>query len=486
MLNYRHEVVLCRSSLSTIGCDDGGMKKVLLCVCVLAVFLFGLRTLHDSSTGLAQPVNSTRLMDETLLRAPLNATTPPESRAAPQHLPKPIFADGGAFEIPQFPRFLRKVNNITRFVTSRKIAKKYGLTNVLLSLASLMAYAAVDNRGVVLPSKSPVDLEHDLLHVEGTESALATVNVRIFTNKFVSGLRLKRVSMWRLGLHLGKRELAGSIAPGNASALLGKLKMNMALTRNIPIVAYGDFFLRFPFYALRPLDVCYFLKRIVFSSRIRLIADAVLERLKRRGVQSYLAVHLRIEDDMVLLDKRLRRVSAAVLGGFWSREIVPLAVRMKVQSIVVCSGELNPSYRKVLRSPVQVLTKGDLIQGLESSVAPFAGRPTTSHVGAAVDLMLMSKASAAVSMARSTFLLAVLSRRCPSSPRNYNLLKNSSLYEFTHVASRQLEEGNETWSIEFSRGVFSYNLMPGANGTHFSPLIHVGCNAPWKGHCFYR
>ncbi|CUG06398.1 transmembrane protein, putative [Bodo saltans] len=370
-------------------------------------------------------------------------------------------------------------HSVARYLTTAKVHKKYGLTNVLLIASSMFAYASMDNRAVTFPKKSPVAME-SLIDLDRTEKCLAMANVMLARRDHVDNLDLKQVSAWRLGLHLGSRALAGSSEEANATALLGKHQMNMGLTRHIPIVSYGDFFLRFPFFSLRPIDECFYLSRIVFGRHIEDAALNQLAQLRMENVNRFLALHLRLEADVLKIDKRLRRVKPDEVARFWVASVEPLIKEHSLEGVYICAGALEDSYFKaissVARVPVIWRTKD----------APTTQMQTTGHEDAAVDLLIAQAATVAMSTERSTFLLAILSRRCPMKPRRTTTLerfRNSSLFAWNPAHKSVLRTEIPTTG---TLGVYNYRLEWSKSGdTTLSATEHVGCSGPWQGHCFH-
>ena len=400
---------------------------------------------------------------------------------------------------------------LTRYLTSAKIPKKYGLTNVLLFAASMLAYAGLDNRAVVFPEKSPVDLEL-LLDFGRTEALLAPLNVRLAFRHDVQNVTkrlnwkraLKKVSGWRVGIHLGYRALSGSNDAANASTALSKLKMNMGITREAEVVSYGDFFLRFPFYAIRPLDDCFYLRRMVFSETVLSGAMRIVQHLHHKlKIRRLLALHLRLEPDARLLDKQLGRVSAVELSRFLREIISPMVVNESIDGVYICSGPLDEDYRKALRSfsqtttpRVAVVSKDD-VPGMAADLKDMAGQ-TTSHFAAAVDLVVMEHATIAVSTSLSTFMLAVLSRRCPSPQVPVDVRRYTTTDTLLFRTTVKRGRPGESVGVIFPptptagsglvafEGAFSYDISNGDGGTTtMSGLTFVGCNVPWKNHCFF-
>jgi hypothetical protein len=424
------------------------------------------------------------------LVTPYNAATEHNVPASPLVAPAPPTAGFPTEEPLTFegaPQFcddgVRRARNQTvrRFLTTAKIHRKYGLTNVLLIAASMFAYASLDNRGVTFPKKSPVNLE-ELIDLKRTEKCLSMANVLLEPREVVDKLRLKQVSAWRLGLHLGSRQLAGSIEHTNASALLAKHRMNMGLTNHIPIVSYGDFFLRFPFFAIRPLDACFYLSRIVFGAAIEAAAEAQLSSMRGAGYHRFMALHLRLESDVLKLDKRMRRVEPSELARFWKTAIHPLLVKHAIDAVYICAGELETGYMKAVTTETMVPVVWRTKRGTTSQ------QPTTNHEDAAVDLLVAQSATVAVSTERSTFFLAILSRRCPMVPRETRVLerfRNTTLFRWSGSNRSLLRDARWSASITPLPGLYNYRLESSSRATTLSRIEHVGCSKPWQGHCFY-
>jgi hypothetical protein len=368
--------------------------------------------------------------------------------------------------------------SVVRYFTISKIHRKYGLTNVLLIAASMFAYASMDNRAVTFPKKSPVAME-SLIDLDRTERCLSMANVMLARREDVDSLELKQVSAWRLGLHLGSSALAGSPMEVNGTVRLAKYIQAMNVTERIPVVSYSV--ARFPFNALRPLDECFYLSRIVFNRFIEEAALYQLARLRLRNINKFLALHLIIDGNTKRSKQPLRKVKPEEVARFWVASVAPVIEQHSLEGVYICAGALEESYFKaisaVARVPVVWRTKD----------APTTQMQTTGHEDAAVDLLIAQAATVAMSTERSTFLLAILSRRCPMKPRRTTALerfRNSTLYAWNPAQPSVLRTEVPTTG---ALGVLSYRLDWSKSGdTTLSTVEHIGCSEPWQGHCFHE
>jgi len=464
------------------------LRPIVALTCTMCLALGGI-----SLVSLLIPLSSAPYSSQQLAEPNTRTPLPNSSSTAVVHsrFRKSLDDDRDGREFGP-PGLTLNVTLPRRVLTSSKIHKKYGLTNVLLFLASMLAYAGVDDRAVLYPEVAPIGATA-LLDIGATQARLSHVNVRFTTVDEVKSLVLQRRSAWRLGVGLGSRLQAGSLRHDNSTGALMKLQSRMELTRHVEVLSHGDFFLRFPFYSVRPLDDCFYLKRFVFARAIRDRAAAIVNHLVT-GLKArrLLALHLRVEPDAALLDRRLARVAPVEVSKFWATSVQRLVREHEIDAVYVCMGAVEQDYVDAIRMAAQatntaVVMKEDIPETPGNSAGMARkGTRTTSHTAAAVDLLMMEKATIAVSTGLSTFALAALARRCPSPQRNLTLDKfRGSLFLHTQrdafVFPPQPDDG--------TNGIFVYTTQKrdiDSATIISSELTYAGCDKPFQGHCFFH
>jgi hypothetical protein len=295
---------------------------------------------------------------------------------------------------------------------------RYGLNNVLLATAGMLMWGALSDRAVHFPKNSPVPME-SLLDLNATEEMLRGANVVILSetefDSLYTGVRPSRAR--KIGVSFGYRMLAGSDLRGESEESLRYQRDGARRASKHQVFTHRDFFLSFPSRATSPLDICFFMKRLVYHYNVRSMAHQLLAGLREKGSKTYLAFHLRLEADASLVRKEASLVTAEELQHFLSTDLVPFAERTGVDAIYVCAGKLNNSVMTVLKAkyakPIYLKTDFPNIR------VPMVDEKTvvTSHVGAAVDALLMKHAAVAVALGASTFGFGTLAARCPSPTR---------------------------------------------------------------------
>ena len=418
-----------------------------------------------------------------------------------------------------------------RFLQTELFYNKYGLTNVLMSAAAMMAYAALDDRAVVLPehpANSPVDMER-LLDVKATQAALLDLGVVLVTRDEQQRMNYSVVPMTRArqrGVRFGDRVRIGSSDIGVAEGQLGQFGAIMRHTARFPRFMQRNFFLNFPFRATAPVDLCFMLRRLVFHERVRQQSAAVLTAVaaarknwtlspttaavrddaspaapKRGGALRLLAVHLRMEGDAFLVLREAAHVQTATARRWFEEQILPLARRTDCNAIYVCAGKLAPDLIAALKMlPMPLYFKTDFPDiGVRMQDAHL--KQVTSHEGAAVDVLVLQAATVAVTCEPSTLTYATLSRRCPTPARNTTMArgKPQSLRfpVFGHgvsvkpdpgelirpdEASMRPDAGWAAWGAPRPfEGVVGYGIDHEAK---FTPLRYIPCDTHFK-QCYY-
>lgn len=365
-----------------------------------------------------------------------------------------------------------------RFLSTEKIAQKYGLTNLLLVVAAMMAYAAMDEREIIFPQLSPIDVEQ-LLDLNATQQLLFPVGVVFATRESVAPMHLKAVKARRLGFSMGNRLTIGSTVRNVAQGALKNIELVMNATKNVTFLVQRDFFLSFPFAATFPFDVCFYLRRIVFSHKIREQAKGLLVALANKGVRRFLALHLRLELDAKLVFRHADRVNVEQLRDFIQQTVNPLVSSKNIDAIYVCAGQLKLGFTNALRnySVVPVFFKSDFpYLNIE-----ITRTMVTSHEGAAVDQTVMEHSDIAVSASMSTFGLGVFSRRCKSRVSRQLLRRfaASSLLKLTND-SKLDDPIDDGWLKD---GMLLYSFVLVGNVAKFTPLQWVQCGAAYGAHC---
>jgi hypothetical protein len=403
---------------------------------------------------------------------------------------------------------LRRRRDGLRLLTTERFSPRHGLTNILISVASMLMFAAVDDRAVILPpypSRSPVDLER-LLDLRATEKHLRPLNVVILTHNDTATLFRSRrerellvspVKARKAGLEFGSRHDAGSSRRDETESLLNQQIGIMRALEAVPYVAHRDFFLSFPTRALAPLDLCHFIKHLVYHEQIRRAASALLRAIRGRGHATFMALHVRAEEaDLHLLRADLPRFPPESLAALLRESVVPIAKEANVTAIYVCAGTLPERVLRVLRSPdggLRVLLKDDFPTIPVPVAAP--NETVTSHFGAAIEALVMKHATVAVGFTASTFHLGVMAQRCPSPMRSargeYNdlrtavsrfsraLMGTSSIIVPQPKDARLVDQTAAGVSQRFSpkrkyEGMYLYDVQPAT--LSYSVAIYHGCD----------
>ena len=374
-----------------------------------------------------------------------------------------------------------------RFLGTEKLWAKYGLTNVLMTLAAMFAYAATDNRTVVLPKDSPVVLTQ-LLDIPETQRLLLPAAVVIVQNESLEAALPTGQKARRLKESLGNRKESRTLSRRDGEFAFIRHLGRMNRTSHIQYLIHRDFFLRFPFRHTAPLDMCFYIRRMIFHASIRRKAHTVLSWLRSKGVSRLMALHLRLEFDVKLLVKSAAAISADELKRFLAEEVMPVARAAAIDGIYVCAGGLKAQYVEVLRAlPLPVYLKGDVPE-LE---AEGDGPRTTSHLSAAMDVTIMQHATVTIGFSGSTILLSVLSKRCPSpvsaDPAAFKRFFASPLLS---VKPGLHEESVPARAVRRSAaddafGVLGYDFNEGARTAAFSKLHFIPCTHPFQFQCFY-
>lgn len=307
-----------------------------------------------------------------------------------------------------------------RLLLTEAFSGKYGLNNILISAASMLMYGAMDERAVHFPSNSPVRME-SLLDLEATETLLRPLNVVIISDREydvlygnASGVRARRN-----GISFGYRTSAGSPERSVSGAALMFQRSGMSKSRRFPIFTHRDFFLSFPSRAAAPLDICFFIKRLVYHRNVRSMASQLLTMLQNKGVNRYLAFHLRLEIDAPLVKRIANQVQPEELERFIREDIMERLVKPAgIDAVYICAGKLLDPMMRVLKEvkyDVPIYLKTDF----PDIKVPMVDEKTvvTSHVGAGVDALMMKHATIAVALGASTFGFGTLATRCPSPVR---------------------------------------------------------------------
>lgn len=364
----------------------------------------------------------------------------------------------------------------TKFLTSVRIYKGMGLSNILMDTASMFAFGGMSNRAVYFPQDSPVDVENNLLDLTLTEQCLAGVNVRILRRAHALEL-INGTKQLLVRKEYDHRALQPKHAYGIVKEFMKILK------KDVRSVVFGKFLLQHPFYTSRPLDMCYYLRRMIFTKQIRQEAADIVARMQASGVKRFVAVHLRLESDSLMLHN-WRKVHHTQLAQFWRDNINPLVLSLNADAVYICAGALEEDYANAVLSTSVVPIHFKNNKNHEDNNATSV----TSHTGAAVDLLVTDAAAAVISTPPSTFSFAMMSRRCPSpqKPLSLEWFRNTSLFEWNRsIASVSVPPDNTTTQGGVG-GIFTYRvkLKTPENIAVMSTLSRVRCNDPTRAfHC---
>lgn len=291
--------------------------------------------------------------------------------------------------------------------TMRNIRRGMGLTNVLMTASSFLAWCAMAGRVAVFPpfpSRSPVDVGQ-LLNLTRTMSQLAVLGVAILLESPTSDVAAARVvaanatsqvlSAWQaglqqflalppmtdlkaLGLSTGKRERITSLDFAISYSALDSHRMKMRAVARYPFVAVRDMFMAFPYRATAPIDLCFFIQRLAFHDAVvgqatRLLmrlrgAVAVAARVPKTNQSSQvagptgslasrslrlLALHLRIEADASWVPGGSAKVDHNELRRFLSVDIAPIIRTRFINVVYVCAGQVKAEDAALVRSVLE-------------------------------------------------------------------------------------------------------------------------------------
>jgi hypothetical protein len=311
------------------------------------------------------------------------------------------------------------------------------LTNVLMTLASMMCYAMMARRVVAFPPahRSPVAIE-DLIDVKLTEKSVSATLPGLATGlltgnetveMFARGSVLSSDAVFYVkaaGLSLGSRRKSQSSEAGVAGGSLCRHIGLMQQLQSHQYVVHRNFFESFPFRSIAPLDVCSMMRLFVPSLSVRSAASRLLAALfahRRSVAEPWAAIHLRVESDAHLVRSELGSQQSEHVVEWWRREVAPVLASQGVFLVYIAAGS---TYSDALHQRLQqiesaagrtLLRKQDM--NLSSILRGIVAKPNsktkvTSHAAAFVDALVVSTATIAMSFSGSTFPLLVMPRRC--------------------------------------------------------------------------
>ncbi len=323
-----------------------------------------------------------------------------------------------------------------RYLSTYQIDQRYGLTNVLMSYASMILYAAMSRRVVIDPefeaSRTPVAMEK-LLDLPATERALSRfLNMSIVLLTAAEGKiatkAVAAIAAKKAGVSLGNRAKSNSNqADLNAAAFVRIVGVQHQLVGK-RFVVHRSFFESFAFRSVAPLDPCLVSALLIPSVPIRTAAGKMATKLQTMlpsPGSKWAAVHLRVEADAKLVRAEIKTDEDTVVA-WWNAEILPLMRALSVSLIYIAAGSsysddlhkrLQQETKQRLPSVVAVLRKqaaGAQMGGVNAQMN--SKTHVTSHTAAFVDTLLLARADVAVSFRQSTLPIAVLRRRCRDAP----------------------------------------------------------------------
>jgi hypothetical protein len=280
-------------------------------------------------------------------------------------------------------------------------------------------------------------------------------------------------------------------------------------------VRHHNFFMRFPWVKEMepPLDEKGIIKSLVFTSVIQLHAKCFWRTTLQSS--SFVAVHLRLESDAKLIrEHNAKEPAVEHLRAFFLTSVLPVANSVKAGFIFVCTGK--PSERLLTlisewnvgketgKVPIVLrhgLNRGGVDRSAEkrqnsaavatsrfsgkdvpdecSKVAPLPSAKglqrefhrakgvngTQDHYGAAVDLLLLSAASAVFLPLYSTFKISVYSHRCDfhaDFSLTMGLTQEESMFLRGNWGNGFPKGGGETSVATSNKPVVSQVRFPGA------------------------
>ena len=329
----------------------------------------------------------------------------------------------------------------SRYITAEPMKDGYGLTNQLLAYVGLIAWAREDvfqgvRRRILMPPARTYFL--DLIDVVKSRAQYWSKASNTTLASFVVHDPCELPHIRRLRIRRLKDSVSSQVrrrldrrfafaAPTNS--LRDHLQvMSANVHRKAPLIAVWDMYQKWPFGASTAFDFEDFLCGLKFCSRVEAAASDVARLIGK----PFMGVHLRMEpQDMSTMRRSVSDPRQVI--HFFLDKIRPVAVKKKLSTVVVAAGRLNETLWATLKStlrsqkpPLHLVRKEDFLsqkvvaslhdEGAEEGRQQlFEGRfvvtPTTA-LAAAVDLLLLSRASVAVVTAYSSLTAAVYAMRC--------------------------------------------------------------------------
>ena len=384
-------------------------------------------------------------------------------------------------------RKVEKPLETMRVLSTETIMRKYGLTNVQMTIAAMMAYAGLDDRAIAFPTHSPVRIE-ELLDFDETQRMLMPLNVVLLTDDEVALANLSRTNRMRakkLKMSLGQRNIIGSLDLSTAVGALRHQEQEMHHTRRYRVFVQRNFFLSFPFRATVPFDSCFYIKRMVYHRLIRSNATELLTRIRRDyKAMRIMTVHLRLEIDIALLDAKGSAIQPDDVKKFFLQDVIPLARESKIDVIYICAGTLSKDFIAVLKAlPFTILFKSDF-PGI--AAPPTGAYMVSSHISAAMDVLLLAHSTIAVTFLTSTLTLAVVSQRCPNPvvSGSYNKWRRDTMVKWSANISATSTLPPQSEEEGVNSGFFGYKFVSDGNHSRFSRLHYVRCGQTLGSQCF--
>eukprot|EP00759_Apiculatamorpha_spiralis_P028354 PhF_6_TR30822/c0_g1_i1/m.45369 len=305
----------------------------------------------------------------------------------------------------------RSPNSLSRYITFDAPEPKYGLANQLTVYAAALFMSHLTERHLAIPNGT-IPNYFDLMDPELTAAKCLPCGIGIRYIDFFAppeppAKKFKRYHLPGRGdaRDPEKREEARRLM--NKDLLRSKFTKQRgvrtsALLWHVPYLPsdknYGE---------------SYFYSCLTFSAAVRNFA----KRIQQAIGEKYVALHLRLEPDIVAIEahsRKIKRPSENELASFFSK---CLPASLHNYSLYISAGGLDEKYISAMRRlPFRkVIFKKDL--GLKMSQQVHSdsfvpGYKITNHFEAAADLMVVTEGYAAISADYSSFARAIQIRRC--------------------------------------------------------------------------
>jgi hypothetical protein len=361
-----------------------------------------------------------------------------------------------------------------RFMTFNALPPWYGLTNQLMCYAAALRYGMDDNRTVLFPAhRDAADVLpfYELMDADATQQALGNVVAIALPTDDDRSLGYQRrpqpsapwgprnvppdlyppASMNKRKLWLPERtEFRLRSAARLAVSRRYMVEKVYRRSKELRFIRHHNLFMRFAWPPREHWNECRLMATIQPAGDVIAFAASLGHALTAGGRVRYVAVHLRLEPDGLLLrPSAARGTSPDQFRAFLRERAVPFALAANASVVYLCIGRLDDSHADVVEmfnrdNPgVTVTYRARLLKSAPAmpAIRTFAGTQravhtrkgghrTQDHYMSFVELLLLSRAAASVVTEFSSLKFSVFSRRC-----------------FNGVAAKDAERAVHTLSI---------------------------------------